>query len=263
MEHLPVRPVIGLTARWDEEKQRYTVANDYLRAVEAAGGVPALIPLIPAAVEELADSMDGMDGFILCGNPSDVDPARFGQPPHPLVRKIHAERDETDWRVLDHVFDHAFDHAERKPVLGVCFGMQSLNVYRGGTLVQHIPAQVPGALEHENTEHVVELDAGSRLAEWAGERQEIRVNSTHHQSVDAIGSGLRLAARSPDGVIEAVEGDSSDHFVVGVEWHPERIWETESLSARLFLELVRAAAKRRSGMVSDMVAGSQTIVETL
>ena len=257
----PVPPVIGLTARWDEEEQAYIVSNDYLRAVEAAGGVPALIPLVSAAVEELAACLAGMDGFILCGNPSDVDPFRYGQPRHPQVRTIHPERDETDWRILDHVFSHVF--RERKPVLGVCFGMQSLNVHRGGTLVQHIPAQVPGALEHEKSEHMIELDAGSRLAEWAGGRSEIRVNSTHHQSVDAIGSGLRLAARAPDGVIEAVEGDSSDHFVVGVEWHPERIWETESLSARLFMELVRAAAKRRSGMVSDMVAGSQTIVETL
>jgi len=233
------KPVIGLTCRWDEEKQWYYLPNEYARAVAAAGGIPVQVPLIPGIVEDLAARLDG---FVLCGSPSDLDPARYGQPRHPEVKTVHPERDETDWEVLSHAF------REKKPVLGICFGMQSLNVYRAGTLLQHIPACVAGALEHKDrqAEHPVALEASSRLAEWAGGSNEVRVNSTHHQAVETAGSGLRIVARAPDGVIEAVEGDFPDHFVVGVQWHPERIWETEPLSARLFRELVRAAQDLRA-----------------
>ena len=257
MEKRPVGlvgPVIGLVGRWDEDKQEFSVPSDYLRAMEAAGGVPETIPAGTAAFDELAA---GMDGFILCGNASDLDPARYGQPRHPQVKTIHAERDDADWRVLEHAF------RTRKPVLGICFGMQSLNVYRGGTLVQHIAAQVPGALDHANRqlEHLIALEPGSRLAEWTGGIRELLVNSTHHQSADRIGTGLRVAARAPDGVVEAIEGDSSDHFVIGVEWHPERMWETEPLAARIFRELVLAAARIPSSEESRGPAGTHSIVE--
>ena len=247
-------PVIGIIGQWTEEKQRCYVSGEFLRAVDAAGGVPAMIPLLPAGVEKLVARMDG---YILSGNASDMDPARYGQPRHPQVKTIQPERDETDWRVLEHVF------RTRKPVLGICFGMQSLNVYRGGTLVQHIAAQVPGALDHANRqlEHLIALEPGSRLAEWTGGIRELLVNSTHHQSADRIGTGLRVAARAPDGVIEAIEGDSPDHFVIGVEWHPDRMWETEPLAARIFRELVLAAARIPSSEESRGPAGTHSIVE--
>lgn len=256
-----VRPVIGLVGRWDEQKQEYSVSQESLRAVEAAGGVPELIPFDPAGGEDLATRMDRMDGFLLGGNASDLDPARYGETRHPQVKTIHPRRDETDWQVIEHAF------RTRKPVLGICFGMQSLNVYCDGTLVQHIAAQVPGALEHEGrgAEHAIELEAGSRLAGWAGGRRELLVNSTHHQAPDRIGKGLRVAARAPDGVIEAIEdaeieSNSPGHFLIGVEWHPERIWETEPLSARLFVELVRAAAGKAAG--SGMTVRTHSVVET-
>jgi putative glutamine amidotransferase len=185
-----------------------------------------------------------------------VDPARYGQAPHAKVKTIQRERDETDWRVLDHAY------RTRKPVLGICYGMQSLNVYRGGTLLQHIPEQVPGALDHENREieHGITLEAGSRLAAWTDGVRELRVNSTHHQAPDRVGAGLRVAARAPDGVIEAIEGESADHFVVGVEWHPERLWETEPFAARIFRELVLAATGLLSN--SNSPAGVPATVET-
>jgi putative glutamine amidotransferase len=248
------RPVIGITGRWNEDKQRCYVSDEFLRAVDVAGGVPAMIPLLPAAVEKLASHMDA---FILCGNASDMDPARYGQPRHPQVKTIQPERDETDWRVLEHAF------RTRKPVLGICFGMQALNVYCGGTLVQHIPAQVPGALDHENRqlEHGIALEAGSRLAEWTGGIREFLVNSTHHQSLDRIVAGVRVAARAPDGVIEAIEGEISDHLVMGVEWHPERNWETDPFSARLFRELVLAAIGTPAHEDSKL-SSAHSIVET-
>jgi putative glutamine amidotransferase len=248
-------PVIGLTGRWNKERQTYIVADDYRRAVEAAGGIPALIPLVPEGIERL---LGEMDGFVLCGNPSDIDPARYSRQRDPHITELQPERDETDWRILDHAF------AERKPVLGICFGMQSLNVHRGGTLVQDIPTQVPGALQHDDREarHSITLDPASKLAAWLGEAREIRVNSTHHQAADILGKAMRIAARASDNVIEAVEGEDPDHFVIGVQWHPERIWESEALSARLFLELVRAAVARQLAPANTTSPGTQTPVVT-
>lgn len=252
-------PVIGLVGRWDPDRKEFAVPDDYFRAIEAAGGVPKPLALAgdsPAPV-------DACDGFVLCGSASDIDPARYGQPRHPQVKVVHPERDEADWRVLEHAF------RTRKPVLGICFGMQSMNVFCGGTLVQHIPEQVRGALRHEgrDAEHAIALVQGARLAEWAAGRQELLVNSTHHQSPDRIGSGLRVAARAPDGVIEAVEGtfdsETPHHFVVGVEWHPERIRETEPLSARLFRELVLAAARGALNRNAAVPVAARPIVETV
>ena len=233
------KPLIGLTCRWDESNDYYYLTGDYSRAVVAAGGIPVQIPLIPDIVEEIAARLDG---FVLCGSPSDVDPARYGQPRHPEVKMVHPERDETDYRVLEQVFQG------KKPVLGICFGMQSLNVYLQGTLLQHIPDSIPKALEHKNRQirHPVVLEPGCRLSEWAGGTKELLVNSTHHQAVGETGKGLRVVARAPDGVVEGVEGNFPGHFVVGVQWHPERIWKEEPLSARLFAELVQAASQRRA-----------------
>jgi len=236
------KPLIGLTCRWDEEKQWHYLPSDYAEAVAEAGGVPVQIPLISGIAKELAARLDA---FVLTGSPSDVDPARYGQQPHAEVKKIHPERDETDFQVLERAF------SEKKPVLGICFGMQSLNVYLGGTLIQHIPASIPGALQHKDplARHRIAIEPGSQIAAWAGGAaagaNEAQVNSTHHQAVERPGRGLRVVARCPDdGVIEAVEGGFPDHFVIGVQWHPERIWRHEHVSARLFAELVQAATVR-------------------
>lgn len=236
MTEKPRKPLIGLTCRWDETNDYYYLPGDYTRAVAAAGGVPVQIPLIPPIAEEIVARLDGL---VLCGSPSDVDPARYGQPRHPEVNRVHPDRDETDRRVLEQAFQ------EKKPVLGICFGMQSLNVYLQGTLIQHIPDRISGALDHKNRQlrHPVLLEPNCLIAEWSGGPKEVLVNSTHHQAVDQPGKGLRVVARAPDGVVEAVEGNFPAHFVIGVQWHPERIWKEEPLSARLFKELVRAASK--------------------
>lgn len=232
------KPLIGLTCRWEQANDWFYLSGDYSRAVAAAGGIPVQIPLLPEMVPELAARLDG---FVLCGSPSDLDPARYSETRRPEVTLIHPDRDETDRQVLEHAF------GEKKPVLGICFGLQSLNVYLGGTLLQHIPASVPGALDHKNRQlqHPIRLEPDSRMAQWAGESGEALVNSSHHQSVGRLGRSLRAVARATDGVIEAVEGDFPGHFVVGVQWHPERMWENEFLSRRLFRELVQAALARR------------------
>lgn len=233
-----VKPLIGMTCRLDADDDWHYLPAEYSRAVAAAGGVPVLIPLIAETVSRLAAELDG---FILCGSASDVDPSRYHQGRHPMVKSIHPERDETDFRVLEQAF------AAKKPLLGICYGMQALNVFLRGTLIQHIPECVPGAIRHEDRRalHPIELAPESKLIEWADGKAAINVNSTHHQCVQVLGLGLHVGARSEDGIIEAVEGEFLDQFVVGVQWHPERIWKEEPLSARLFSELV-CAARRRS-----------------
>ena len=247
-------PLIGLICQWDVASNCYRLASEYPQAVASAGGIPVLLPLIPATAAELVARLDAI---ILCGSASDVDPARYGQPCRPEVRNVHAQRDETDFRVLEQAF------RERKPVLGICFGIQSLNVYLGGTLLQHIPDSVAGALEHNQDEirHAIHLAAGSRLAGWAGDVPELMVNSTHHQAIENPGRGLRVVAQAPDGVIEAVEGEYPGHFVVGVQWHPERIWQSEPLSARLFAEFVQAARRRRASESRGAASSLSAAVE--
>lgn len=237
-ERVAERPLIGLTCRWDEEQKRYYLPSEYAEAVSEAGGVPVLIPLIPGTAADLASRVDGI---ILTGSASDIDPELYYQKRHPEVKAIHTQRDETDFTVLEQAF------AEKKPVLGICFGMQSLNVYLGGSLVQDIPATIPSAVEHNReARHEILIEPGSRIAAWTDGAERIQVNSWHHQSVDKPGLGLRVAAVAPDGVIEALQGNFPDHFVVAVQWHPERIWKNEPLSARLFRELVEAAERRKS-----------------
>jgi putative glutamine amidotransferase len=230
------KPLIGLTCRWDEENERFYLPSEYAEAVAAAGGVPVLIPLVPEAAAELTARLDAV---VLVGSASDVDPVRYGQQRAPAVTKVHPQRDATDFAVLERAFH------DKKPVLGICFGLQSLNVYLGGSLVQHIPESVPDAVEHNReARHDVQIASASALAEWNQGALSINVNSWHHQALDRLGKGLRVAAVATDGVIEAVEGTSPDHFVVAVQWHPERIRKDEPLSDRLFQELVKAA---RSG----------------
>jgi putative glutamine amidotransferase len=232
------KPLIGLTCRFSEDDGWYYLSADYSRAVEAAGGIAVLIPLLPEAAAEIAARLDGV---VICGSGNDVDPARYHQPQHPKVISIQADLDETSYRVLEAAF------TDQKPVLGICYGMQLLNVFLEGTLIQHIPDAVRGALEHQDrrARHVVQWEPESRLGEWAAGFGEVEVNSTHHQAIQKPGLGLRVVGRAPDGIIEAVEGEFADHFVVGVQWHPERIWKEEAVSRRIFEEFVVAAARRK------------------
>ena len=155
------------------------------------------------------------------------------------------ERDALDFSLLEYA-----EQAEL-PVLGICFGVQSLNVFRGGTLVQDIPSIVAAPLFHEEhgepqqpASHLVRLGRDSLLARLAG-KDAVEVNSFHHQAVDAVGRNLKAVATSPDGVIEAIE-DSSGRFIVGVQWHPERGFRDDAFSQALFQAFIREAGKSKS-----------------
>jgi putative glutamine amidotransferase len=239
-EFMDKRPRIGLTMRLEMETSRFYLGRDYSEAVAACGGVPVHIPLIPDA-DYIAQVMSGLDGVLLPGSNTDTEPMRYGQEPIPQLGTVIPEKDETDLLVLT--------EAERlkMPVFGICFGMQIINVFYGGTLFQDIFSQVPDCLKHEQglptyrTSHGIGIDKNSLLYQLAG-TDEARVNSSHHQAVDRIGRHLKMAARSLDGVVEAIEGTKADHFILGVQWHPELNWTQEKLSASIFGAFVGAAS---------------------
>jgi len=234
------RPVIGLTTY--EEQARYLVWDQpsvllpsrYVRAVVAGGGIPVLLPSVPELIEAV---LPRLDGLILSGG-SDIDPARYAAEPLETTGAPRPERDAAELGLLRTAL------AAGMPVLGICRGLQLLNVARGGTLHQHLP----DVLDHSNlhapapavyARHPVEVTEGSLLAKSL-ERTEVM--SYHHQGIDRLGAGLRVTATAPDGTIEAVE-DPSLPFCLAVQWHPEA---GEDIS--LFTALV-AAAGRFAGSV--------------
>jgi putative glutamine amidotransferase len=234
---------IGVPFRTLEEERagqaKSQKIESYYRALREAGAEPVPVSL-ETPVAKLAELSAALDGFVLPGSPADVDPARYGESRHPETAAPDAARERTDYALLDHAF------AAGKPVLAICYGNQLLNVYRGGSLIQDIPSEVPEHLQHEkgdgesrDREHTVRLDSGTRLAVLAGSC-DARINSSHHQSIRRPGRGLRVTAHAPDGVIEAVEWTEDPAWVVGVQWHPERM-EGDAFAASLFRALVGAA----------------------
>jgi putative glutamine amidotransferase len=236
-------PRVGVPWRTIQEESdgKFRKIENYLTAVRDAGGEPVLISLstLPRERERLAATLDA---FVLPGSPADVDPARYGAERHPRCADPDPRREQTDYALLDHAL------AAGKPVLAICYGVQLLNVYLGGTLIQDISSQLKTQIRHdknglppgaEDPCHAVRLEAGSKLAGLAG-TGEARVNSSHHQAVLAPGRDLRITARAPDGVIEAVEWNGGAGRVIGVQWHPERMVGS-SFAAAVFRELVAAA----------------------
>lgn len=242
----------------------------YERAVELAGGEAVRIPLdrTPAEVMKLIERCDAV---VLPGSKADVDPAKFGAAKHPKTESADSRRDTVDELLLQDAYNM------RKPILGICYGLQILNVYRSGTLVQHIESGVNHAAGRKvPVAHEVDIEPGSKLAEIVcGEActnsrsakasgygtSETRalpagfslaVNSSHHQSADAIGDGLKIVARCPDdGITEALEGTSPDHFVLAVQWHPERSVDDDEHSRAIFRALVEAANQKHKELVDE------------
>jgi putative glutamine amidotransferase len=234
-----VRPLIGITMRHELDSERFYLARAYSEAVEAAGGAPVHLSLIPKA-EYLETILDKLDGVLLPGSASDVDPLRYGREPHRKLGAVHPLRDETDALVLREVERRAM------PLLAICFGLQIWNVYRGGTLIQDIESELPEAILHEQgaprgrRSHRVRLLPESGLADLAGGESAL-VNSHHHQAIETVGEGLRATAWTADGLIEALEDPRTDRWARGVQWHPEIDWEQDAFSANLFKSFIEAA----------------------
>jgi putative glutamine amidotransferase len=232
------RPLIGITTRLSAEETFY-LRRYYAEAVEGAGGAPVYIPLIPDRAY-LSALCERLDGLVLSGSNSDLDPVYYGEEPHQKLGAVLPERDETDLILLE--------VAEQRvmPVLGICFGMQSLNVARGGSLIQDLASQTPEALKHEQGQivnrpsHHIRIEPSSLLAELASS-EKARVNSSHHQAINKVGRDLQVIARAPDGVIEAIIDTRSDRFALGVQWHPEVGWEKDEFSQAIFKKFIEAA----------------------
>jgi putative glutamine amidotransferase len=235
------RPRIGIPMRIELPTDRFYLSRYYSEAVEAAGGAPVHISLIPRP-DYINSVADGLDGILLPGSDSDVDPLRYGHQPHLKLGSVHPIKDETDLLLID--------AAERKqiPVFAICFGMQILNVSRGGTLIQDIESQVPEAIKHEQgaprdrASHRINVAEKTRLFGFT-EAESLAVNSHHHQAIETLGANLIASAWSADGIIEALEDPRPDRFIVAVQWHPELGWERDLVSRRLFEAFVAEASK--------------------
>ena len=243
------RPLIGITMRHELETERFYLARFYSEAVAAAGGVPVHLSLIPDA-EVVSEIVSRLDGVLLPGSASDVDPLRYGREPHAKLGPVHPLKDETDLLVLKEL------EARRLPLLAICFGMQVWNVFRGGSLIQDIVSEVPKALKHEQgaprdrPSHTLSINPESHLGSLAGEVTAV-VNSHHHQALERLGEDLHASAWSSDGLVEAVEDFSEGRWALGVQWHPELGWESDRLSKGIFDSFVKAA----SVYASDKVDG--------
>ena len=239
-QNMEKRPRIGITMRIDLPAERFYLSRHYSEAIEAAGGVPVHISLIPSE-DYIAAVIADLDGVLLPGSDSDVDPLRYGQQPHRALGTVQTIKDETDLQVIEAAENRGI------PILAICFGMQVLNVYRGGTLIQDIPAQSPDAIKHEQgvprdrPSHGVRLLETSLLAQLAS-GNELLVNSHHHQAIELIGRDLVATAWSVDGLVEAMEDSRPDRFVVAVQWHPELGWEKDLFSQKLFKRFVNQAS---------------------
>jgi putative glutamine amidotransferase len=234
---------IGVPFRTLEEEKAGAAKSrkieNYYRALRDAGAEPVPISLALEAAE-LSGLAESLDGFVLTGSPADVDPAHYHAARHSRTAPADSARERTDRALLDHAV------AAGKPVLAICYGNQLLSVYFGGTLIQDIPSELPEHLQHakqegepRDPEHSVHLDIGTRVAALAGDT-EARVNSSHHQSIRTPGRNLRVTAHAPDGVIEAVEWTGDSNWILGVQWHPERM-EGDPFAAAIFREFVGAA----------------------
>jgi putative glutamine amidotransferase len=245
------RPRVGVpwrTAR-EEAADLRAIMDTYLRAVERAGGEPVLLSLT-AGPEETKRQAENLDAFLLTGSPADIDPEHFHAKRHPASADPDAARERTDFTLLEHALRVG------KPVLAICYGIQSLNVFLGGSLIQDIPAELGSTICHSTDEeeiigapepadafHRAQLEPG-RIFDLSREPQVV-INSSHHQSVLDPGRGLRITAQAPDGVVEAVEWTGDRNWVVGVQWHPERMPD-DALAQALFRELLAAARQSQA-----------------
>ena len=238
-------PLIGVTTSTTVGKhpERAYVNSAYLRAVQTAGGVPLPLPppLDARAQQEL---LARCDGYLLTGG-GDLDPATFNEPPHPTLYEVAPARDRLELALVHHAM------AAKKPLLAICRGIQVLNVALGGSLFQDVASDPGSQIQHQQEKddkprneptHPVKVVAGSRLAQVLG-TTELLVNSMHHQAVRAVGRGLIPVAFAPDMIVEGVELEEPDPFVLGVQWHPEELTDTDPSARRLFSALVAACRR--------------------
>ena len=249
------RPLIGVTTQTLQSidgipaglPESVVMNQRYYVALSLVGAAPVLVPLLDDEPDVLRDIYDRLDGIFIPGG-VDMNPATYGEEPHEKLGRIDPARDRTEMQLARWAVE------DRKPLLGVCRGLQVLNVALGGSLWQDLEAQVPTADKHDffpnygferdHLAHEVRLAPGSRLHR-AMERDAIPVNSMHHQGIKTLAPALVASAWAPDGIIEAAEVAGGTHFCVGVQWHPEVFEVTDSHTRHLFREFIDAASAFR------------------
>lgn len=233
------KPVIGITVHIEEDNKHY-LHPDYIRAITESGGLPLLIPI---GVEQDLEQLSTMiDGLLLTGG-DDIDPAEYGEEPHPKLDQVVAERDGLELPLIEHVLRHD------KPILGICRGEQIINVALGGTLYQDIETQY----EHVNIQHLQHAKRSHpshevvvskhTILESIVKKDKIKVNSFHHQAVRRIAESLIVSGTSHDGIIEAIESPTYK-FVLGVQWHPETLAVNGNVIAKRLFERFVNESKR-------------------
>ncbi|MDN5361912.1 MAG: putative glutamine amidotransferase [Moorella sp. (in: firmicutes)] len=227
-------PRIGLTCDLDPDWGRIIMREAYCQAILAAGGLPVLLPVVTP--EAVPGYLGLIEGLVLTGG-GDIQPSFFGAGTTAILHKVLPQRDAFELALTRAAL------AAGKPILAICRGIQVLNVAAGGDLYQDIPAEIPGALNHDQEQprhqpsHRLATIPGTRLAGLLG--PEAQVNSLHHQAVRRLGEGLRIAATAPDGVIEGLEGQGPN-VVLGVQWHPEDLYPGDGRQKALFEYFVEA-----------------------
>jgi putative glutamine amidotransferase len=232
------KPLIGIgsdVVQKNGERDRAFVYTTYIESLKRAGAVPVLIPPQP---ENAADILEGIDGILLAGG-DDCDPAEYGEEKHPSCEPMDPRRQHNDLGLARLARERGI------PTLGICLGVQVMNVAAGGTLIQDIGSAIGTDIDHASEpsgrhRHDVHIEAATKLGRILGVR-ELNVNSSHHQAVGRVAGGLRVTAQAPDGVVEGLE-DPSHPFYVGVQWHPEDMPDESSATA-IFGAFVEAARK--------------------
>lgn len=241
------RPVIGLVTQSvaaipGERSASWIFSRKYVEVVAAMGAIPWAIPVLDDA-STLQEIFVRLDGVMLTGG-ADVDPASYGEVKQSYCKSTHPDRDAVELDLI------RFARETRKPILGICRGLQILNVAFGGTLYQDIREQVPAALKHDKEltadssfrtalVHEVNIKPGTRLYQMLG-TSHVAVNSLHHQAIKDLGDGLNACAWSPDGIIEGIES-TQDDFILGIQWHPEELMEIHPGMRQLFLRFMEQA----------------------
>ncbi|WP_034630623.1 gamma-glutamyl-gamma-aminobutyrate hydrolase family protein [Desulfotruncus alcoholivorax] len=231
-----MRPIIGITCSFDYSNNKFQLGGDYIEAVRSAGGIPLLLPHQESSIDEIINVIDGL---LLSGG-GDIDPCHISQEPWPQSGSIDPLRDAFELTITSRAI------AEGMPVLGICRGMQVMNVAAGGDIHQDIYRSLPGAIKHSQDAprwyptHNIKIIKNTMLERILG-LAELRVNSYHHQSINHVALGYRISAYSNDGVAEAIEGLGHE-FTLGVQFHPENMFKRYPVMLNLFKCHIDASA---------------------
>lgn len=234
------RPIIAVTCSFDEDAGSYKIHQDYVQALANSGAIPYVIPNLPEEDIDSQVTVADVDGLLFSGG-TDFDPNWFDEEPRYKLSEIVPDRDSLEIELVKEAMKTGL------PFLGICRGIQAVNVAAGGSIYQDIGSQVEDSLRHQQDAptwhpiHQIEIDSRSLLAEIL-EATSLQVNSFHHQAINQVADGFKVTATASDGIIEGIEADNGN-FQIGVQWHPERMWRKHPIHEKLFSRLIDEAKR--------------------